>query len=122
MIGPVDPEEDEVVAVGAPRVAQQPSDSAQQSRPKKEKTLLRKLDDYLTPAPRFDPEDPAQINGLKRLKRHQLKVAFLQQQKEMEKNGGAGASANLNFDEGKKKNANPISELIPDKCLNERDL
>ena len=37
-----------------------PTDSSQEEvKVKRQKGVLRKLDDYLTPAPKFDPEDPA---------------------------------------------------------------
>ena len=50
----------------------------------KEKTILTKLDYYLTPAPKFDPEDPEQLNARKKLKRAQLREMMKKDPKSLE--------------------------------------
>lgn len=74
---------------------------------KKEKTFLRQLDDILTPAPRFDPEDAAQLSTLRRLKRYQIKTAYRNNQ---------GQDLEV------KNTENPMDELLPDKNTKKEDL
>ena len=86
------------------------TESTEEAKVKRQKGILRKLDDYLTPAPRFDPEDPVQIQGLKRLKRQQLKDSFENLHGLETENKRRESTAKL------------IEELLPEKGCTQEDI